>query len=146
MIARAIVILTLAASACAAAERWSAGQFVAYSEPQSFHLTSWGHDGKSLYAAFMYAAIPKSQHPVVSLQISHSWEGPWKTVARVRAEREILQSGRRGDVSRLRVRVGAFEPYLRSYKAGRAVLATGEAGTISLCKLVRESIPGECDE
>jgi len=146
MTARVIISLTLAASTCAAAEPWQASQFVAYSQPQSFYLTSWGNDGKSLYATFTYAAIPKSEHPKVALEISQSWDGPWKTVARLRADREVLQSGPRCDASRLRVRLGAFEPHLRSHKAGRVVLATGEAATISLCKLLREDRAGGCDE
>jgi hypothetical protein len=145
MIARLIIILALAATTCAAVEPWQAGEFVVYSKPQKFYLTAWGHDGKSLYAEFTYAAIPKSQHPTLSLQIGQSWQGPWKTVARVRADKEILQSGTRGDASRLRVTLGAFEPHLRSHKAGRVVLGTGEAATISLCKLLRESTP-DCDE
>ena len=145
MISRVIIILALVATMSGAAEPWQASQFVVYSKPEKFYLTTWGHDGKTLYAEFTYAAIPKSHHPMLSLQIAQSWQGPWKTVARVRADREVLQSGARGDASRLRVTLDAFEPHLRSHKAGRVVLGTGDAATISLCKLLHESTPG-CDE
>lgn len=138
MIARCVAILALTASTCTAGERWEECQFVAYSQPQPFHLYCWGDDGKGLYGTFTYAAIPESEHPKVLLQISRSGDGPWKTVTRVRADREILQSGAPGDASRLRVRLGAFEPYLRSHEAGKIVLATGKAARISLSKLLRE--------
>ena len=143
MIARFTAIVALAASTCAAARPWEDCQFVSYSQPRPFYLSCWGDDGKSLYGKFTYAARLPSQRPTVILQVSQTWDGPWKTVARVCADREVLQSG---DASRLRVRLSAFEPQLRSHKAGRVVLATGDIATISLCKLLRENRTGGCDE
>ncbi len=145
MLTRFIAAFIMAVSTCTAAEPWEVAQFVAYSEPQPLYLGRWGHDGKTLFATFMYAGSPASVRPKVALQVSQTWDGPWKTVARVRADREVLQSGARGDASQLRVRLGAFGRYLRSHKAGRVVLDTGESATISLCKLLHKNRAGGCD-
>ena len=145
MIARFLATLVLASSTFAAAEPWEDCQFVSYSQPQAFYLSCWGEDGKSMFGKFTYAAIPQSKHPRVVLQVSRTWEGPWKTVARVRADREILES-RTGGASRLHVGLGAFAPHLRSHEAGRVVLPTGEIATIRLCKLLHEKRAGGCDE
>jgi len=145
MLTRLIAVFLMVAGTCAAGEPWEAAEFVAYSEPQPFYLSSWGHDGKHLFATFMYNGIPTSEHPKLVLQVSHSWKGPWKTVGRVLADREVLQSGARGDASQLHVRLAAFERHLTSYEAGRVVLATGEAATISLCKLLHKERASGCD-
>ena len=136
MITRCLAIIAVTVSTCAAAKPWEECQFVAYAQP--FYLSCWGDDGKHLYGTFIYAGILPSERPTVALQISRSWDGPWKTVTRLSAGKEILPSGPQGDASRLRLTLGAFWPYLRNHECGRVVLDTGEAANITLSKLLGE--------
>jgi hypothetical protein len=154
MITRYATLFVLAVSTCAAGEPWEVCQFVAYTKPQPFYLFCWGDDGNSFYGTFTYAAYrahgeppPASLHgtrdgewfrPNVTLQISRSWDGPWKTIKRLRVGTEVFTVDKDKGASDLRVRLDAFRPHLRSIRCGRIVLESGEAATIDLSKLLHK--------
>jgi hypothetical protein len=94
-----------------------------------------------LYATFIYNGTLRPIRPKLSLQVSHDWEGPWSTVARVRARSERLQGS---SAYRVRVQLESFRPHLSSHACGRVVLDSGDAASITLSKLLGgEERPGQ---
>ena len=154
MITRCVVVILAAVSTGSAAEPWEVCQFAAMNRPPPFQLFCWGSDGQQLYGLFSYAAHrfpgdppPATLHgrrngtsfrPNAVLQVSDSWEGPWRTVARVHSGKDGFAVDRQKGVSYLRVRLDAFMRHMRGTHCGRVVLESGEAATVDLRKLLRD--------
>jgi hypothetical protein len=117
-----------------------------------FEIGCWGDDGKELHGFFTYAArrypgdLPPARlhgkrdaewfRPNVTFQISRTWDGPWKTIGRLRVGDDVFTVDTAKGGSGLQVQLEAFRPYLRKFQCGRVVLESGEAATIDLDNLL----------
>jgi hypothetical protein len=139
-------------------ESWSEGESYTPMPGQQhppFEVVGWGSDGAHLYGLFIYTL---SRHPDdppvgivrgvsdgdwfrpnVTLQVSESWNGPWRTVGTLELGRELLTIEASKGHAGLRVALDAFKPYVATLRCGRIVLDSSETATIGLKGLILPS-------
>jgi hypothetical protein len=152
------LVAVAVSSAAERGESWSEGESYTPMPGQhhpSFEVVGWGSDGQHLYGLFIYklsrypddppvgivrgVSDGDSFRPNATLQVSESWDGPWRTVATLKLGQELLAIEASKGYAGLRVTLDAFKPYVATIPCGRVVLDSSETATVGLKGLIPPS-------